>query len=395
MSSLTKHYAHVRLRGENGGLANRRPGMGPGARYGMSAKGSKVPSKAREMQLGDGSKVVVDIICRQCGFEQLHNYFRLRCQECQAPLKQVPHHWEARHSKKLSTTRVEEEAKSSLLSQSIVRFGNREGVSETSSKSTKRRDIVIPMAEEGTHHKRNYQIAALTARGYGGLALMQSGLGPGCRHGMSGKSVSTHAKTKELVLGNGGKIVIDTVCRRCGHEQPFDYHRLRCQSCEGVLRQISSAERDGVHAHVRGVGGSDHLWKYKIRRRMVSQDMQPTRTTKRVDPACTSSTKLLPDPRINVIQFEKTNCVKTDTNRKKSKRSPPSLGHMRSEAYERRGGYVVCLSTDCGKKYYFNTKTQTASWKCPWSENDEAVNMIPVPTKSKKKESVQLDYFFR
>jgi len=358
----------------------------------MSAKGSKVPSKAREMQLGDGSKVIVDIICRRCGFEQLHNYFRLRCQECQAPLKQVPHHWKAKHSKKTTTTRVEEEAKTltrrpSLLSQSIVSVGAKEDVSEAFGKSSKRRDIVIPMAEEGTHHKLNYHNAAST----GGLASMQSGLGPGCRHGMSGKNVNTHAKTKELVLGNGGKIVIDTVCRRCGHEQPFDYHRLRCQSCEGVLRQISSADRDGEHAHVRGVGGSHHLRKYQIGKRMVPQDIQPARTTKGVDPTCTSSTKLLADPRINVIQFEKTNCVKTDTKRKKSKMSPPSLGHMRSEAYERRGGYVVCLSTDCGRKYYFNTKTQTASWKCPWSENDE----IPVPTMSKKKESVQLDYFFR
>ena len=74
--------------------------------------------------------------------------------------------------------------------------------------------------------------------GLGGLFSRSSGLGPGQRHGMSGKGVGTMKKARDMVLGDGSHVVVDIICRRCGHEQPHNYYRCRCQNCVGPLQRV-------------------------------------------------------------------------------------------------------------------------------------------------------------
>ena len=60
----------------------------------------------------------------------------------------------------------------------------------------------------------------------------------GQRHGMSGKGVGTMKKARDMVLGDGSHVVVDIICRRCGHEQPHNYYRCRCQNCDGPLKKV-------------------------------------------------------------------------------------------------------------------------------------------------------------
>ena len=76
-------YGSIRRNGL-GGLFSKSSGVGPGQRHGMSGQGVGTVKKARDLVLGDGTQIVVDIVCRRRGHEQPHNYYRCRCQNCQA-----------------------------------------------------------------------------------------------------------------------------------------------------------------------------------------------------------------------------------------------------------------------------------------------------------------------
>ena len=66
-----------------------------------------------------------------------------------------------------------------------------------------------------------------------------------------GETLGPMGKAREMVLGDGTKITVDIVCRRCGHEQPSNYFRLRCQRCDGV-KQLGVNDKTDM---LRSVGG--------------------------------------------------------------------------------------------------------------------------------------------
>ena len=73
-----------------GGLGSRRTGLGPGARHGMSAGAVwHLPASTREIRLGSGEVITVDVICRKCGYEQPPSWRALRCQNCKEVLDQL------------------------------------------------------------------------------------------------------------------------------------------------------------------------------------------------------------------------------------------------------------------------------------------------------------------
>ena len=68
---------------------NKRAGLGPGARHGMSAGAVRhLPASTRNVRTADGSLVTIDELCRSCGYEQPPNWNGLRCQNCRLPLNQ-------------------------------------------------------------------------------------------------------------------------------------------------------------------------------------------------------------------------------------------------------------------------------------------------------------------
>ena len=77
-------------RRQQGGLMNKRAGLGPGARHGMSAGAVRhLPASTRNVRTADGSLVTIDELCRSCGYEQPPNWNGLRCQNCRLPLNQL------------------------------------------------------------------------------------------------------------------------------------------------------------------------------------------------------------------------------------------------------------------------------------------------------------------
>lgn len=79
----------ARAKGQ-GGLQNKRVGLGPGARHGMSAGAVRhLPASTRNVRLQNGELIALDQICRSCGFEQLPDWSGLRCQNCRLPLRQL------------------------------------------------------------------------------------------------------------------------------------------------------------------------------------------------------------------------------------------------------------------------------------------------------------------
>ena len=73
-----------------GGLSNRRGGLGAGARHGMAAGAIwHLPASTREVRLGNGDVITLDVLCRKCGYEQLPDWRGMRCQNCREALDQL------------------------------------------------------------------------------------------------------------------------------------------------------------------------------------------------------------------------------------------------------------------------------------------------------------------
>ena len=89
MASSMNDGSSARAR-EQGGLLNKRSGLGPGARHGMSAGAVRhLPASTRNVRTHDGGLVTIDQLCRSCGFEQPPDWSGLRCQSCRLPLNQL------------------------------------------------------------------------------------------------------------------------------------------------------------------------------------------------------------------------------------------------------------------------------------------------------------------
>ena len=85
----------------------------------------------------------------------------------------------------------------------------------------------------------------------GCLEVRDPGLGPGSRHECWQRCWYNDESTL-YGIRRGMKISVDIVCRRCGHEQPSNYFRLRCQRCDGILKQLGANEKS---EKIQSVGG--------------------------------------------------------------------------------------------------------------------------------------------
>ncbi len=82
--------SHSARKKASGGLANKRPGLGAGARHGMDAQATlHCPAQMRQVRIGNGDIVTIDILCRNCGYEQRPEHRKLRCEACFHPLEQL------------------------------------------------------------------------------------------------------------------------------------------------------------------------------------------------------------------------------------------------------------------------------------------------------------------
>ncbi len=200
---------------------------------------------------------------------------------------------------------------------------------------------------------------------------------------MSGRDVGTVTKARDLILGNGIKISVDIVCRRCGHEQPTNYLRLRCQRCDGVLKQLASNEHSD---RIRSVGG---VYKQPSSNKV---DMKVTRAEHiRYDKrhameegitynsfSKTTTRARTPEDIKRLMQIKSRKGKKIGANNESTmgekyiyprhlrasneEIKPPSMTNLRSEAIEVRGNWIKAIALKTGKPYYYNARSKQATW---------------------------------
>ena len=350
-------YGSIRRNGL-GGLFSKSSGVGPGQRHGMSGQGVGTVKKARDLVLGDGTQIVVDIVCRRCGHEQPHNYYRSRCQNCQAPLKIV-------HRDMFNVNQLKLQ-----YSKKIQAASGPNPETQLAISSPKTMITMSPMTQSFKNQKTVVTSTA-RVRDVGGLKTREAGLGPGSRHGMSGRDIGTMTKAREMVLGDGTKITVDIVCRRCGHEQPSNYFRLRCQRCDGVLKQLGVNDKTDM---LRSVGGiykrpsgqkssmtvtyHEHIRydkKHAIENGVTYNSFSRTKTMPRTD-ADIQQLISIDSPKVRKGMGAKYLYPKHVKN------SPPSLSNLRKEAVEVRGNWIKAVAMKTGKPYYYNAKSKEATW---------------------------------
>ena len=200
---------------------------------------------------------------------------------------------------------------------------------------------------------------------------------------MSGRDVGTVTKARDMILGNGIKISVDIVCRRCGHEQPTNYLRLRCQRCDGVLKQLAANEHS---ERIRSVGGiykqpSGNKRNMKVTRaehiRYDKQHAIEDGITYNSFSKTTTRART-PEDIMRLIQIKSrkgTNGGANDTltigekyiypkhlRSSKEEIKPPSMTNLRSEAVEVRGNWIKAIALKTGKPYYYNARSKKATW---------------------------------
>ena len=413
-----------------GGLFSRSSGLGPGQRHGMSGKGVGTMKKARDMVLGDGSHVVVDIICRRCGHEQPHNYYRCRCQNCDGPLQKVDrdlfmainNNDNNSNKKKLKVQKVlalndknmvvektktvtglmithsanqdSDLADDNFQIVNVNQLRNNNSNNDIVEGDDERPEFQLTISAPKTivkmspmtqslKHQKTFVSGTARMRDVGGLKVRDPGLGPGSRHGMSGRDVGTMTKVRCMILGNGMKISVDIVCRRCGHEQPSNYFRLRCQRCDGILKQLGANEKS---EKIRSVGGiykqptgnqpnmkvthDEHIRydkRHAIEDGVTYNSFSKTTTRARTD-----------DDVMRLIKIENTKkrtkrggirkgmgdkyIYPTDLRDGKNEVKPPSVTNVRTEAVEVQGNWIKAIALKTGIPYFYNAKTKVATW---------------------------------
>jgi Zn finger protein HypA/HybF involved in hydrogenase expression len=316
-----------------------KPGYIPGE---PSASASR--RKARELVLGNGKKVVVDIICRRCGHEQPSNCFRLRCQYCDSVLKQIKRTKSLKLEQPPSTT-PSRKSEPTLIEDKIV---NGVGVEDDRS-SKSRKYSAVPMSH-----------------------VKLSMLGNKSRSKHSKRAFTKRLKTRELTLGDMSKIVIDIVCGTCGHEQPFNYCRLRCQKCDDVLRQIASGD---VSEQLRSVGGA-RVKNAQGRQLNLTNSSARTKAKNNYDANNNKydDTNPLIQVRVQIPRYVDALSPRKATKRSKA-RGPIYLGNLRAEAGQQRGDWLICTSMKSGHTYYFNVATCVATYIRPADLEKEDVDI--------------------
>ena len=183
-----------------GGLSNRSSGMGAGERYGMSAGSVKgLGRKVKPLKLQNGATVYIDLLCGKCGYENLPNHKRLRCDTCGVPLPQL-HPDDANAGKNTlhnytgqdvfspaSSNRLRRKAeqRKHLAEYQTTSMSSPEGSASASRSATSTTLALSSVSYEQQLSPMAKSMgigATMRDKGGGGLSNKRTGMGPGARH---------------------------------------------------------------------------------------------------------------------------------------------------------------------------------------------------------------------